>query len=136
MWQSLYRSVKQKVVHPIQCEKSYLSRRLNIQRDLGNAASSEELVRKVELAIKIEERPCYLRWLIRIGAIISITWSAFLLYNETMLIFGNGGSVILYIEERFTNRIWVIFLVTVLILAGTVIAAFLTIFKLKFSDYL
>ena len=53
-----------------------------------------------------------------------------------MLIFGNGGSVIAYIEERFANHVWVIFLVTIMILSGTVLAAFLTIFKLKFSDYL
>lgn len=137
MWQSLYRSVKQKVVHPIQCEKSYLSRRINIAADgLGDSASSEDLIKKVELAIKIEERPCCLRWLIRLGAILSITWSVFLLYNESMLIFGNGGSVIAYIEESFADHIWVIFLVTILIQAGTVLAAFLTIFKLKFSDYL
>ena len=44
--------------------------------------------------------------------------------------------MIAYIEERFANHVWVIFLVTIMILSGTVLAAFLTIFKLKFSDYL
>jgi len=53
-----------------------------------------------------------------------------------MLIFGNGGSVIAAIERHFGDRVWVTFLASISILAGIVFAAFLTIFKLKFSDYL
>ena len=40
------------------------------------------------------------------------------------------------IERNLSDRIWVIFVTSILILAGIVFAAFLTIFKLKFSDYL
>ena len=53
-----------------------------------------------------------------------------------MLIFENRGSVVAAIERNFSDRIWVIFVTSILILAGIVFAAFLTIFKLKFSDYL
>ena len=94
------------------------------------------MVRGVELAIKIKELPLCLRLMIRLGAIVSIAWSVFLLYNESMLIFENRGSVVAAIERNFSDRIWVIFVTSILILAGIVFAAFLTIFKLKFSDYL
>lgn len=67
---------------------------------------------------------------------MSIFFSVFLLYNESMLFFGNAGSAIAAFDTGARNRILIIFLGTVLMLALTVFAAFLTIFKLKFSDYL
>ena len=136
MWQSLYRNIKKRIIHPIKCDTNYLTRRINVQDEYGDAVSAEELVSKVKIKIEAEERRCIMKWLIRSGAILSIVWSVFLLYNESMLFFGNVGSVIATIEERFVNQIWVLFLATVLIMSGTVFAAFLTIFKLKFSDYL
>lgn len=53
-----------------------------------------------------------------------------------MLIFRNTGSAISAVDSRARDHIWVVFIGTVLVLSGTVFAAYLTIFKLKFSDYL
>ena len=63
-------------------------------------------------------------------------WSIFLLYNETVLIFDNRASAIGAVDAYARTRIWTIFLGAVLIMSATVFSAFLTIFKLKFSDYL
>ena len=94
------------------------------------------MVRKVELAVKIKERHCCYKFFVRLGAIFSILFSVFLLYNETMLIFGNTGSAIGYIDSKARDQIWVVFLGTVFMLSCTVFVCFLTIFRLKFSDYL
>ncbi len=67
---------------------------------------------------------------------MSVLFSLFLLYNETMLFFGNAGSAIAAFDTRARDKIWVIFLGTVFMLVLTVFAAFMTIFNLKFSDYL
>ena len=103
---------------------------MNLDADLGPAASSDELVRKVELAVKIKERHLCYKFFVRAGAIISILFSLFLIYNETALIFGNTGSAIGAIDVTLRDKIWVIFLGTVLMLSFTVFVSFLTIFKL------
>ena len=107
-----------------------------METDVGSAQSSDELIRQVELAVKIKERHCCYKFWVRAGAILSIVFSIFLLYNETMLIFSNTGSAIGYIDSKARDQIWVVFIGTVLMLSCTVFVCFLTIFKLKFSDYL
>ena len=77
-----------------------------------------------------------MQWMIKSAAILSIVWSAFLLYNETALVFNNLGSAVGAVDAKARDRIWVIFLGSVVIMSLTVFSAFLTIFKLKFSDYL
>ena len=62
--------------------------------------SSDELVKEIELAVKISERHCCYKFFVRAGAILSISFSVFLLYNETMLIFGNTGSAIGAIDAK------------------------------------
>ena len=129
MWLSLYRGVQSRIVHPIKFEQSYLTRKLNTN-------NNEDDVRNLELAIKIKERYCLTRFFIRLAAIISTIWSVFLLYNETMLIFENSGSIITYIDHKMRARIWIIFVCTIMILSLTIFSGFMTIFKLQFSDYL
>lgn len=53
-----------------------------------------------------------------------------------MLIFDNSGSAIGAVDEKARSHIWINFLGAVFIMSATVFSAFLTIFKLKFSDYL
>ena len=134
MWLSLYRGLNAKVNHPIQFSQTYLTRRLDLS--VESTADAEALVKDAELALKVKERHCCSKSLVRAGAILSITWCVFLLYNETMLIFSNSGSVIGAVDSKARTRIWIIFIGAVLIMSGTVFSAFLTIFKLKFSDYL
>ena len=74
--------------------------------------------------------------MIRLAAVFSIIWCVFLLFNETMLIFSNKFSIIAAIDHNMRTRIWVIFVFTIIIMALTVLSAFMTIFKLQFSDYL
>jgi len=97
---------------------------------------AETFLKDAKLALKVKERHCFSKFLIRAGAIFSLIWSIFLLYNETVLIFGNRGSAIGAVDAYARTRIWIIFLGSVLIMSATVFSAFLTIFKLKFSDYL
>ena len=102
VWLSMYRGVGNRLEHPIKFDQAYLTRKIKLDTSsiVGVAESSDELVRKVELAVKIKERHCCYRTSVRAGAILSIVFSVFLLYNETMLIFGNTGSAIAQIDSK------------------------------------
>ena len=126
MWLSLYRGVSKRIAHPINFEAGYLARKFDL------VGSSEE----PKLALQIEKRHCCARYSIRVAAIASVLGSVFLLYNETMLCFANHGSVIAALDREARNRLWVIFTSAVVIMSAIVFSSFLTIFKLRFSDYL
>lgn len=106
----MYRGIGNRLEHPIQFEPTYLTRKIILDADLGVAER-----RKIELLVKIKERHWCYRFLVRAGAILSIVFSLFLLYNETMLIFGNTGSAIAWIDSKARDKIWVIFIGAVLI---------------------
>ncbi len=136
IWLSLHRLISMRITHPIRFEQSYLTRKLEIGNSTVATESSEQIVKNVNLAIKVVPRNSCSRFWIRFGAFMSVLFSLFLLYNETMLFFGNAGSAIAAFDTRARDKIWVIFLGTVFMLVLTVFAAFMTIFNLKFSDYL
>ena len=63
-------------------------------------------------------------------------WSIFLLANETKLLFKHHSGFLAMIQTYLNDWVFLNFFVTIFVVCAMVGSSFLTIFKLKFSDYL
>ena len=94
-WLSLYRNVDGMIKHPIIFEQTYLTRKIETNID----HFGDDFIQNAEMAVQIKKKHCCLRLFFQSLAVFCIMWSIFILYNETMLIFGNAGGAFRKIDE-------------------------------------
>ena len=131
-WSSLYRSIERKVEKPIHFDSDYLTRKL----DLNVNIFGQEFERSANMAIRIKSGKCCGSLLYRVGAIFASIWCAFILFNESILIFDRTGSDTHYFFSQIADNFWATYFTTIFVTGGICISSFFTIFKLKFSDYI
>lgn len=130
-WQSTFTTIQALTVEPKTIDAAYLGRRIDLQLQ-----KSELTYFVLNLRIQQARKSGWYKFGWGCTAIVAACWSLFLLVNETKLIFKNHSGFLKLIQDHLHEWVFLNFFITIFFVCGMVGVSFLTIFKLKFSDYL
>jgi hypothetical protein len=67
---------------------------------------------------------------------MSVIWAIFLMANETLLLFSQHSGLMSMIQTALSDNAILNFFISIMMICAMVGSSFVTIFRLKFSDYL